>query len=165
MAGVRYVGGGTTSGSARQRGGRDRQPDDRQPDCRRVVALGPTMTATGAVTTINFVKGDIRANNVTMGLGPGGTLSAVFRSTAGATTQLIFDVTGYFTPATTGATYHPLAPGRVLDTRPTGSGTPTSVSGVSSPTRSSGPFPWPASRRSAGPVPLCLPARQRSRAT
>ena len=44
-----------------------------------VVALGPTMTPTGAVTTINFNKGDIRANNVTVGLGPSGTLQAVFR--------------------------------------------------------------------------------------
>ena len=85
-----------------------------------VVAIGPTMTATGAVTTINFNKGDIRANNVTVGLGPGGTLQAVFRSSiATATTQLIFDVTGYFTPGTSGATYHVVAPGRVLDSRPT----------------------------------------------
>ena len=85
-----------------------------------LVALGPTMTATGDVTTINFVKGDIRANNVTVGLATDGTISAVFRSsTAGATTQLIFDVTGYFLPSTTGATYHAVAPGRVLDTRPT----------------------------------------------
>ena len=85
-----------------------------------LVALGPTMAATGEVTTINFVKGDIRANNVTVGLAPGGTISAVYRSsTAGATTQLIFDVTGYFLPSTTGATYHAVAPGRVLDTRAT----------------------------------------------
>ena len=88
-----------------------------------VVALGPTMTASGATTTINFVKGDIRANNVTMGLGAGGKLSAVYRSaTAGATIDLIFDVTGFFTPDTSGATYHVLTPGRILDTRPTGSG-------------------------------------------
>ncbi len=88
-----------------------------------VVALGPTMTASGATTTINFVKGDIRANNVTLALGAGGKLSAVYRSaTAGATIDLIFDVTGFFTPDTSGATYHVLTPGRILDTRPTGSG-------------------------------------------
>ena len=88
-----------------------------------VVALGPTMTPTGATTTINFLVGDTRANNVTLGLGPNGALSAVYRSsTAGATLDLIFDVTGYFTPDATGATYHTLAPGRVLDTRATGSG-------------------------------------------
>ncbi len=88
-----------------------------------LVALGPTMTPTGAVTTINFAKGDIRANNVTVGLAPNGTLQAVFRSsTAGATTDLIFDVTGYFLANAGGATYHTVAPGRVLDTRATGGG-------------------------------------------
>ena len=30
---------------------------------------------------------------------------------------MIFDVTGYFTPDLTGATYHPLNPARILDTR------------------------------------------------
>jgi hypothetical protein len=88
-----------------------------------LIALGPTMTPTGDVTTLNFIKGDVRANNVTVGLAPGGTLDAVFRSsTAGATVNVIFDVTGYFTPDTGGATYHPVTPGRVLDTRATGSG-------------------------------------------
>jgi alpha-tubulin suppressor-like RCC1 family protein len=83
-----------------------------------LIALGPTMTPTGATTTLNFVLGDNRANNVTIGLSPTGTLSAVFRSaTVGATVDAIFDVTGYFTADATGSTYHSLAPGRVLDTR------------------------------------------------
>ena len=86
-----------------------------------LVALGPSMTPTGDVTTINFIVGDTRANNVTLGLGPNGTLSAVYRSAA-ATLDLIFDVTGYFTPDATGATYSTVAPGRVLDTRKSGSG-------------------------------------------
>ena len=96
-----------------------------------VVALGPTMTSTGAVTTINFAAGDIRANGVTVGLGPGGTLQAVYRSSkVGATMHLIFDVTGFFTPDASGVTYHALAPGRVLDTRPTtGSHTNIGLSG------------------------------------
>ncbi len=38
-------------------------------------------------------------------------------STSGNTTDLVFDVTGYFMPDTAGATYHPLTPARVLDTR------------------------------------------------
>jgi hypothetical protein len=91
-----------------------------------VVSLGPTATGPGDVTTptsINFVKGDIRANNVTVGLATDGSLSAVFRSTtAGATTDLIFDITGYFMPDTTGPSFHALTPGRVLDTRPTVAG-------------------------------------------
>ena len=88
-----------------------------------VIALGPTVAATGQTTTIDFAQGETRANGVTIGLSPTGKLSAVFRSsTAGATTQLIFDATGYFTPGRSGATYHPVAPGRVLDTRKSGSG-------------------------------------------
>src|SRR5690606_17019831 len=35
----------------------------------------------------------------------------------GATTHLIFDVTGYFVPNTSGATFVPLTPARLLDTR------------------------------------------------
>jgi hypothetical protein len=88
-----------------------------------IVALGPTVAADGDTTTTAFVTGDIRATGVTLGLGPDGTLQAVFRSaTAGASVDLIFDVTGYFTLGTTGSTYHPVPPGRVLDTRRTGSG-------------------------------------------
>jgi alpha-tubulin suppressor-like RCC1 family protein len=88
-----------------------------------LIALGPTMSTTGDTTTLNFsmtsaTASENRANNVTMGLASDGTLSAVFRSsTAGATVDLIFDVTGYFLPDSSGATYHALAPGRVLDTR------------------------------------------------
>ena len=88
-----------------------------------VVDLGPTVSATGSTTTINFVVGDTRANDVTLGLAGDGSLEAVYRiSSVGATTDLIFDVTGYFLAGTTGATYHSLVPGRVLDTRPAGSG-------------------------------------------
>jgi hypothetical protein len=35
----------------------------------------------------------------------------------GATAQVIFDVTGYFTPDASGATYYPLTPSRILDSR------------------------------------------------
>jgi hypothetical protein len=81
------------------------------------------MTPTGDVTTINFALADIRANNVTLGLGPGGTLQAVFRSsTAGSSVHMIFDVTGYFLPNTSGAKWHAVTPGRILDTRRTGGG-------------------------------------------
>jgi hypothetical protein len=88
-----------------------------------VVDLGPTASASGNVTTINFVVGDTRANNVTVGLAGDGSLEAVYRSSSSnAKTDIIFDVTGFFTPGTAGSTYHPVAPGRVLDTRRSGSG-------------------------------------------
>jgi hypothetical protein len=94
------------------------------PTAAGLIALGPTMTATGEVTTLNFTAGELRANNVTIGLAPGGTLQAVFRSaTVGANVHLIFDVTGYFLPGSAaGARWHAVTAGRVLDTRPTGSG-------------------------------------------
>jgi hypothetical protein len=83
-----------------------------------LVALGPTMTAAGEVTTLHFARGENRANNVTVGLAPDGTLQAVFRAWPEyATTELIFDVTGYFLPDAAGATFHALTPGRVLDSR------------------------------------------------
>ena len=54
---------------------------------------------------------------MTLALGAGGTLSATYLYTVGATTDFIFDVTGYFVPDATGATYVPLTPARLLDTR------------------------------------------------
>jgi hypothetical protein len=87
-----------------------------------LVALGPTTQAGGSESTISFTAGDIRANNVTLGLAADGTLAAVYRAAPGATTDVIFDVTGYFMPTYDGATYHTLAPGRVLDTRGLGLG-------------------------------------------
>ena len=94
------------------------------------VALGPVPTATPSTSTLNFPQGDTRANGVTVTLGAGGTLSAVFKGTNGTTTALIFDVTGYFLPDTSGATYVALPPARLVDTR-IGLGLPDAlVSGV-----------------------------------
>src|SRR5450756_2449238 len=59
-----------------------------------------------------------RADGVTVALGAGGTLAVTYAApTMAATTQVIFDVTGYFTPDTSGATYHALTPTRILDSR------------------------------------------------
>ena len=79
--------------------------------------LGPDPSASPTSSTLNFPLGDSRANGVTVALGAGGTLSATYVAAAGASTQLIFDVTGYFVPGTSGASYVPLAPARLLDTR------------------------------------------------
>jgi hypothetical protein len=51
-------------------------------------------------------------------LGAGGMLSVTYAApTLGPTAQVIFDVTGYFTPDSSGATYHALTPARILDSR------------------------------------------------
>jgi hypothetical protein len=61
--------------------------------------LGPIATNNPTSSTLNFPVGDDRANGVTVAVGPGGTLSATYVApTSGKTTQVIFDVTGYFTP-------------------------------------------------------------------
>ena len=59
--------------------------------------LGPGATNNPTSSTLNFPVRDDRANGVTVALGAGGTLSATYvAATAGPTTQVIFDVTGYF---------------------------------------------------------------------
>jgi hypothetical protein len=80
--------------------------------------IGPNPTNNPTSSTLNFPVGDDRANGVTVALGAGGSLSITFVApTLGPTAQVIFDVTGYFTPDTSGATYHALTPARLLDTR------------------------------------------------
>src|SRR6185436_16974557 len=61
-----------------------------------------------------------RANGVTVALGTTGTpgrLSVTWVSAAGATAQVIFDVTGYFTADASGSTYHAVGPNRIVYTR------------------------------------------------
>jgi hypothetical protein len=80
--------------------------------------IGPVATNNPTSSTLNFPLGDDRANGVTVGLGAGGTLSATYAaSTTGPTAQVIFDVTGYFTPDMSGTTFVALTPTRILDTR------------------------------------------------
>jgi hypothetical protein len=81
------------------------------------VSLGPTMSSSPSTSTLNAPRGDNRANGVTVKLSGSGSLSAVWKGSTGSTTHLVFDVTGYFTNDATGATYHPLDPARLLDTR------------------------------------------------
>jgi hypothetical protein len=82
------------------------------------VALTVAPTNNPPTSTLNFPVGDNRANNLTIPLSAGGTLSAVYKAAAGKTTQLVFDVTGYFLDDTSGATYTPVTPARILDSRP-----------------------------------------------
>jgi hypothetical protein len=81
------------------------------------LALGPDPAVAPTSSTLNFPWGDVRANGVTVALAPDGSLSATYSASPGARTQVVFDVTGYFVPDASGATYVPLAPARVVDTR------------------------------------------------
>jgi spore germination protein YaaH len=80
------------------------------------VRLGSTIS--GPSSTINFHAGESRANGVTLGLAPDGSLSGQYYvSTGSGTVQLIFDITGYFLRDPGGATFVPVAPTRIVDTR------------------------------------------------
>ena len=82
------------------------------------VSLTTVSTPSPSTSTISFPLGDTRANGVTASLGTGGVLWITYvGATGGATTQILFDVTGYFVPDRTGATYISLSPSRILDTR------------------------------------------------
>ncbi len=87
------------------------------------LALTPTPTTTPSSSTLNFPLADIRANNVTIALGPDGSLSAVYKAVAGKHTNVILDVTGYFRTGA-GQTYFPIASTRILDSRD-GTGQPS----------------------------------------
>jgi spore germination protein YaaH len=106
------------------------------------VTVAPTLVAGSAPTssTLNFPLRDTRANNVTVPLS-GGKLQVEYVGKARTTAQFIFDVTGYFVPGMSGATFVPLAPGRVVDSRTalgfkgplkTGGTAPFAVSGQAS---------------------------------
>ena len=82
------------------------------------IYLGPTVNSAPASSTINFPKGDNRANGVTVALSPQGTVGAWYGAAGGATIDLIIDVTGYFLAGTSGDGYVAYGPQRVMDTRP-----------------------------------------------
>ena len=80
--------------------------------------IGPVAMNNPTSSTLNFPVGDDRANAVTVALATGGTLSVTYAAASlGPTANVIFDVTGYFTPDATGAKYVALNPTRLLDSR------------------------------------------------
>jgi hypothetical protein len=84
------------------------------------VAVAPAIGAGDepSSSTLNFPLGDSRANNVVVKLS-GGQLQVEYVGKSGTSAQFIFDVTGYFIPGLSGATFVPVAPGRVVDSRTT----------------------------------------------
>jgi hypothetical protein len=68
-------------------------------------------------STINFPAASVRANGVFAPLDAGGALSIVYKATAGATSHILLDVTGYFLDDLTGLRFVPLNPSRIMDSR------------------------------------------------
>jgi len=80
--------------------------------------IGADPVAYPSTPSLRFPFGDDRANMVTTALSPDGTVSITYSSGTGVgSANVSFDVTGFFTPDTSGSTYHPLTPKRILDTR------------------------------------------------
>jgi len=85
---------------------------------RGAVYIGPDPLKSPTTSTINFAKGQIRANSMTVALSSTGSLSATYLATSGYTIDLVFDVTGYYTADLSGDRYVPITPAAYLDTRP-----------------------------------------------
>ena len=79
--------------------------------------LGPTASGNPTSSTINVALKDTRANNTTVRISSDGLLTAVWKGAPRSTSHLIVDITGYFAAGPSGATYVPLAPVRLLDSR------------------------------------------------
>jgi hypothetical protein len=88
-----------------------------EPSAAWALDLGPVANSSPSTSTLNFVAGQVASNNVTMALGAHGELCATYMGPAGATADLVFDVTGYFTADASGYFFVPVSPARVLDTR------------------------------------------------
>ena len=79
--------------------------------------LGPVAIDQPTTFSAAFNKTDNTAYGLTVALSPTGTVSATYMAGSG-TTDLLLDVTGFFMPNdTTGNTYFPVAPARLLDSR------------------------------------------------
>ncbi len=81
------------------------------------VAITVNPSNSPPTSSINFPKGQTRANNVTIPLSPSGSLSATYGAAAGNKTHVLFDVTGYFLADDSGATFTAISPVRVISTR------------------------------------------------
>jgi hypothetical protein len=83
------------------------------------LTLTPDCQPSPTTASIYTPKGDIRATGLTMKLSSVGDLCVTFVSTAGATTSVVFDVTGYFVTSVdgAGATNVPVTPNRLVDSR------------------------------------------------
>ena len=81
------------------------------------LSITKTPTATPTTSVLNFPVGDDRANGVTVPLNGSGDLSIVYKSSSGASTHVILDVTGYFRESASGASFVPVTPARIVDTR------------------------------------------------
>ncbi len=80
------------------------------------VSVTTEATNSPSTSTLNLAAGDTRANGLTIPLASDGTIAAVYKAPSGSA-DLILDVTGYYSNDPDGLLFHPLNPGRYVDTR------------------------------------------------
>ena len=98
------------------------------------LSITKSSIANPTTSTLNFPLGDTRANGVSVPLNGTGGLWIVYKAAAGGSTYVVLDVTGYYRNDPSGLLYYPLAPRRIMDTRPA-----APVSGLSGPFNASSP--------------------------
>ena len=81
------------------------------------LSITTTSQINPSTSILNFPLGDTRANGVTVPLNATGDIYIVYKA-SGGTANVILDVTGYFLDGSSGLTFVPVGPNRVLDTRP-----------------------------------------------
>ena len=86
-----------------------------QPHNSGYLTVFPFGTTAPTASNLNFSGGQTIPNLVIAKIGSGNKVS--FRNGAAGTVQLIADLAGYFTSDTTGSSYHPKPPARLMDTR------------------------------------------------
>ncbi|WP_143172456.1 hypothetical protein [Actinacidiphila paucisporea] len=86
-----------------------------QPTASGVLTVYPDGKPRPTASNLNWAPGQTIPNQVVVPLGAGGKLDLYDNS--GGTVHLIADVTGYYTGDTFGATFNPVSPARLLDTR------------------------------------------------
>jgi hypothetical protein len=77
------------------------------------LTLWPVGQTQPNVATVSSLDGSVRSNAAIVPAGAGGAIT-VFASNA---TNVVLDISGYFTAATSALTFYPVTPCRVLDTR------------------------------------------------
>jgi hypothetical protein len=111
------------------------------------VALTPTEISPGSISTsiVNFPPGGARSTGVTLPLGGDGRIWALLKTgRPGDTVAVTFDLSGYFSADPLGATFHPLGPARILDSRSGMGGATIVPSGAARPLTVVGRFGVPA---------------------
>jgi hypothetical protein len=81
------------------------------------LAITPARTTHPSTSVLDFPAGANRSNGVTIENGPGEPIWIVYIAPAGATADVILDMTGYYSPDLTGLHYYPVTPARLIDTR------------------------------------------------